>query len=63
MVGISYCNKCKHKLENKGFQMCCHAFPNGIPYSFNDDNVKKIKECNNGIGYEDNECNFHCSFV
>lgn len=55
MIAISDCNKCKHKRERKGFQMCCDAFPDGIPYSFDDEKVKEMKECNNGIGYEPKE--------
>lgn len=55
MIIISDCNNCKHKRENIGFQMACEAFPDGIPYDFDESKVKDIKECNNGIGYEEAE--------
>ena len=53
MTMLCDCDKCKHKRANKGFQMCCDAFPDGIPYDFDETVVKELKECNNGIGYED----------
>ena len=53
MISISYCNNCKHIRPNEGFKMVCDAFPDGIPYDFDDNKVKEIKECNNGIKYEE----------
>lgn len=32
--------------------MACDAFPEGIPYDFDETVVTELKECNNGIGYE-----------
>lgn len=52
MVRLCDCDNCIHIRENIGFQMACDAFPDGIPYDFDDTVVKEIKECNNGIGYE-----------
>ena len=53
MIRISDCAYCIHRRENKGYQMTCDAFPEGVPYEFDDNNVKEIKECNNGIGYKE----------
>lgn len=55
MISVSPCSNCKHKREKIGFQMACDAFPDGMPYDFNDDIVEEIKECNNGIGYEESD--------
>lgn len=33
--------------------MTCDAFTDGIPFSFNYDNVEKLEECNNGIKYKE----------
>ena len=30
----------------------CDAFPDGVPYDFDNGRSKKLKICNNGIGYE-----------
>lgn len=55
MIKFSDCDLCKHcKGINKGHPVC-KAFPNGIPFSHMDKNLKELKECNNGIGYEPKE--------
>lgn len=48
------CDHCKHIRPNlDGWKMNCDAFPEGLPKRFMLDNdVTKLKECNNGIGYE-----------
>ena len=33
--------------------MACDAFPDGIPYDFDDSKVKELEECNNGIKYDE----------
>lgn len=33
----------------------CKAFPDGIPYDFEDEKVKELDECNNGVKYEPEE--------
>lgn len=53
MICITDCRDCKHKRPLiDGWLDCCDAFPNGIPVNFDYSKVKKIKECNNGIGFE-----------
>lgn len=54
-ITISNCNYCRHIRPNIGFKMNCDAFPDGIPYDFDDNKVKEGKECNNGIKYEEKE--------
>lgn len=55
MICLDYgCDECIHKRENiDGWKCACDAFPEGIP---NDiilkTDVRKLKECNNGIKYE-----------
>lgn len=48
------CEKCKHIRPNiDGWLVNCDAFPDGLPEKFpGDKDVRKLKECNNGIGYE-----------
>ena len=53
MIKIVKCNNCEHKRQSKGFKMTCDAFPDGIPISFDYDNVEKLEECNNGIKYKE----------
>ena len=57
MICIVDCGKCKHhkKFLLDGWKPCCDAFPNGIPMNFNFGKVKEMKECNNGIGHEENK--------
>lgn len=51
----SPCDMCKNMRKEKvnKYHPTCNAFSEGIPYDFlRENNVIKIKECNNGIGYE-----------
>lgn len=52
MIMITACSKCKHQKGVKNFLPVCDAFPDGMPYSFDDQNVENLKECNNGIKFE-----------
>lgn len=55
MICIDYaCDNCKHQRPNiDGWNCACDAFPEGIPGEFMCySDPKKLKECNNGIGYE-----------
>lgn len=60
MICVGYhCDKCKHQRENiDGWICACDAFPDGIPDSilFAKD-ISEIKECNNGISFEQKENN------
>lgn len=53
------CDECKHGLPM--IDRCtipCKAFPEGIPIKFMmHENPRKLKECNNGIGFERKEEN------
>jgi hypothetical protein len=50
------CDNCKHKRPwLDGWKMCCDAFPEGVPRDFPYGLVKQMKECNNGIGFEEEE--------
>jgi hypothetical protein len=53
MIVFTDCDKCINRTNNKGFQMACRAFPNGIPYGFEQNNVRELKECKNGIKFEE----------
>lgn len=52
MITLAWCDDCKHKTGKKGFMPMCDAFPDGIPYGFDNGRDKELKVCNNGIGYE-----------
>lgn len=53
MIYINDCRNCKHKRPLiDGWRSCCDAFPEGKPIDFPFIDVKKMKECNNGIGFE-----------
>lgn len=58
MICVNYpCMNCIHIRPNiDGWKCACDAFPDGIPdkYLFFED-VTKLSECNNGIGYEPEE--------
>ena len=54
MTGIIDCRNCIHERPLKdGWKFCCDAFPEGTPLGFEFGLVKEKKECNNGIGYEE----------
>lgn len=55
MIILSWCDDCKHITGKKGFLPTCKAFPDGVPYEFDNDRGKELKECNNGIKYEKKE--------
>ena len=55
MICIDYvCDSCIHRRPNTdGGEWACDAFPDGIPNALVfKSNPAKLKECNNGIGYE-----------
>lgn len=56
-VIISDCPCCKNCFESSSVKepLKCKAFPQGIPkeYIFGNVDVKTLKECNNGFGYEE----------
>ena len=54
IIGLA-CDQCSHRMKNAdGWKAVCDAFPDGIPIDlmFKSD-PSKLKECNNGIGYEE----------
>lgn len=53
------CDSCIHQRENiDGWKCACDAFPEGISKKFLFEiDPRKIKECNNGIGYEEKSDN------
>jgi len=55
MICIDYpCDRCKYKRPNiDGWKCVCDAFPQGIPKEhIFEKNIVKLKECNNGMGYD-----------
>lgn len=52
MIRLSDCDQCKHCTGLKNGHAICDAFPNGVPYDHMDKDLKQIKICNNGIGFE-----------
>ena len=52
MIRLSWCDDCKHITGMKNFLPTCDAFPDVVPYDFDNGRSKEIKICNNGIGYE-----------
>lgn len=49
------CSYCKNLLPLKnGWEICCNAFPDGVPsdYCFERIDVTKLKECANGYKFE-----------
>lgn len=55
MITLAWCDDCKHITGKIGFMPKCDAFPDGIPYGFDNGRDKELKVCNNGIGYEKKE--------
>lgn len=43
------CKNCKKVIKDRYF---CTAFPDGIPFEHLEKNVKNLKICSNGIGFE-----------
>lgn len=58
MVVFSDCVECKHFYDDGNpHRCCCEAYPDGIPPKwYLEGSPKKVKECNNGIGFKP-ECN------
>lgn len=58
MVVLSDCIECEHFCDDGNpHTCCCKAYPDGIPREwYLSGNPKKVKECNNGIGFKP-ECN------
>lgn len=54
MVVLSACAECKNYMIDGRADICkCEAFPEGIPTEwFLKGNPQKVKECNNGFGFE-----------
>lgn len=52
MIKLCDCDYCKHCTGFKNGHGICDAFPDGIPYAHMDKDMKSLKECNNGIGFE-----------
>ncbi len=52
---IPDCTSCKNFLGRENNDLCCNAFPNGIPNDFfwGNVNVRTLKECNNNYKFED----------
>lgn len=56
MICVTYCCKCKNRMPKiDGWRSCCKAFPDGIPVDFDYSKVGDTVECNNGIGFEQDE--------
>lgn len=55
MIRFYDCDFCKHHNGSKNGHIVCGAFPDGVPYEHMDKDLRNIKECNNGIGYEAEE--------
>ena len=50
---LDKCSQCKHIRPNiDGWIMNCDAFPEEIPDEYVFGHPDKLKECNNGIGFE-----------
>lgn len=56
MIYITPCKKCKNWIGMvDGWLPACKAFPEGMPYDFEDEKIPEMAECNNGYKYEPNE--------
>lgn len=55
MIKLSPCDHCKNRTGMAGWLPSCKAFPDGIPYDFEDEKAKELNECNNGFKYEPEE--------
>jgi hypothetical protein len=52
MIKLCDCDYCKNHTGFKNGHGVCKAFPNGIPYEHTYKDLRILKECNNGIGFE-----------
>lgn len=52
MTTLSWCDDCANITGKKGCYYTCKAFPDGIPFTFDNYRDMELKICNNGIGYE-----------
>ena len=52
VIRLGDCDDCKNRFGFKNGHTLCHAFPEGIPYEHMEKDLKSLKECNNGIGFE-----------
>ena len=57
MIRLGDCDECKNKIGFAKGDALCKAFPDGVPYEHMDKDLKKLKLCNNGIGFEPREEN------
>ena len=55
MTTLSWSDDCANITGKKGCYYTCKAFPDGIPFTFDNYKDKELKTCNNGIGYEKKE--------
>jgi hypothetical protein len=55
MIKLNDCDFCKHSKGSKKGHVICDAFPDGVSYEFQNKDLKNMKECNNGVGYEARE--------
>lgn len=52
MIRLSWCDDCANITGKKGCYYTCKAFPDGIPFTFDNYRDMELKTCNNGIGYK-----------
>lgn len=52
MIKMTDCDYCSNCTGFKNGYAVCHAFPEGVPYEYMEKDLKSLKECNNGIGFE-----------
>ncbi len=55
MIRVCDCDKCKNRTGFEKGHTLCRAFVNGVPYEHMDKDLRSMKECNNGIGFEPKE--------
>ena len=55
MIRLSWCDDCANRTGRIGCHNTCKAFPDGIPFTFENDRSKELKTCNNDIGYSRKE--------
>lgn len=57
MIKFPDCDFCKNCTGSNKDIIFCKAFPDGIPFEHIFKDLKLMKECNNGIGFEHIENN------